>query len=74
MRLIEPVAHPTRLIVEIWDGPTEDWHFKEPFHETFYDEVNDWCLDNLGYRARASYNRFEFEHKKDLTMFMLRWS
>ena len=72
--LIERIEHDTKLIIEIWDDEYRpDWNFKEPFGEKFYVDVNDWCVETIGYPARTAYNRFEFKQEKDLTLFILKW-
>lgn len=62
-----------RYAVELWDEPSAEWEFKEPFGEEFYVNVNDWCTESFGYPARTAYNRFEFKKEKDLTLFILKW-
>jgi len=63
-----------KYAVELWDEPTPEWEFKEPFGEEFYVDVNNWCVEHVGYHARTAYNRFEFKREEHLTMFVLRWS
>ena len=53
---------------------TPNWEFREPYPEEVYIEVNQWCIDNLGYHARTAYHVFEFEKETDLNWFILRWS
>ena len=72
--LIERINHKNKLIVEIWDDePRPDWNFNEPYGEQFYVDINNWCIEAIGYHARTAYNRFEFKKEKDLTLFILKW-
>lgn len=72
---IEYVTHPKKFVVELWATDHDEFTgFKEPYPEDEYVEVNDWCLQNLGYPARTAYNRFEFKKEKHLTLFILRWA
>ena len=72
--LIELIPGKKKYAVELWDRPTDDWEFVEPFAEEFYVNVNNWCIDTIGYHARTAYNRFEFKKEKDMTLFILKWS
>jgi hypothetical protein len=71
--LLEFITNKKKCIVEVWDAPTEEWNFKEPFGEEFYVSVNQWCIDTFGYHARTAYNRFEFKKHADLEWFVLKW-
>lgn len=63
-----------RWVVEIWEPERPDWQFREPYPEEVYLEMNQWCIDNIGYHARTSYHIFEFEKRSELDWFLLRWS
>ncbi len=64
-----------KYIIEVWDSEEDDFTgFKEPREEDFYIRINDWCIEHIGYHARTAYNRFEFKHEKDLTLFLLKWA
>ena len=66
-----------KWIAEVWEEendyapPLEG--FKDPYPEDVYAEVNQWCIDTLGYHARTAYHVFEFKKKSDLDWFILRW-
>jgi hypothetical protein len=62
-----------KWIAEVWEPPTPNWEFREPYPEETYAEVNQWCIDTLGYHARTAYHIFEFEKESDLHWFLLRW-
>ena len=62
-----------RWIAEVWEPERPDWQFREPYPEETYVEINQWCIDTLGYHARTSYHVFEFETRSDLDWFLLRW-
>jgi hypothetical protein len=53
---------------------TPNWEFREPYPEEVYVEINQWCIDTLGYHARTAYHVFEFEKETDLNWFVLRWT
>lgn len=63
-----------RWIAEIWEPERADWQFREPYPEEVYIEMNQWCIDTIGYHARTSYHVFEFEKRSDLDWFILRWN
>jgi hypothetical protein len=63
-----------KWIVEVWEPMTPDWEFREPYPEETYLEVNQWCIDTLGYHARTAYHVFEFDKESDLNWFVLRWA
>lgn len=64
-----------KYIVYIWDeSPYEEDVFNEVFTEDVYVEMNNWCVETLGFHARTAYNVFEFKNKKDYEWFLLRWS
>jgi hypothetical protein len=71
--LLEFITNKKKCIIEVWDEPTEEWNFKEPFGEDFYVVVNQWCIDTFGYHARTAYNRFEFKKQADMEWFVLKW-
>ena len=72
--LIELIKKNKKYAIEIWDDEYRpDWNFNEPYGEAFYVNINDWCVEHIGYPARTSYNRFEFKKEKDLTLFILKW-
>lgn len=61
-------------IAEVWEPMTPNWEFREPYPEETYVELNQWCIDTLGYHARTAYHIFEFEKRSDLDWFLLRWN
>lgn len=63
-----------RWIAEVWEPEHPNWEFREPYPEETYVEINQWCIDNLGYHARTAYHVFEFEKRSDLDWFLLRWN
>lgn len=63
-----------KWIAEIWEPETPNWEFREPYPEEVYAEMNQWCIDSLGYHARTAYHVFEFEKRSDLDWFLLRWN
>lgn len=63
-----------RWIVEVWEPMTPEWEFREPYPEETYLEINQWCIDTLGYHARTAYHVFEFKGSSDLNWFVLRWA
>lgn len=68
----DPIGN--RWIAEVWEPMTPEWEFREPYPEETYVEVNQWCIDTLGYHARTAYHVFEFKQEKDLQWFVLRWT
>lgn len=46
---------------------------RQPYPEEQYVEINQWCIDTLGYHARTAYHVFEFKKQSDLEWFILRW-
>jgi len=66
-----------KWITEVWsDDTTEPLvvdGFKEPYPEDTYTEINQWCFDTFGYRARTAYHIFEFRKRSHLDWFILRW-
>ena len=56
-----------------------DWDFEEPFHESDYQRMAEWCAKTFKTwltprRARRmSFNQFYFSSKKDAEWFMLYW-
>ncbi len=72
--LIEYVSRKKKFVVELWETDQDEFTgFKEPYHEEYYVELNNWCCENIGYHARTSYNRFEFKKEQHLALFILRW-
>ena len=63
-----------KWIAEVWEPETASWQFREPYPEEVYVEINQWCIETLGYHARTAYHVFEFKKKKDLNWFLLRWA
>lgn len=63
-----------RWIAEVWEPEHPNWEFREPYPEETYLEINQWCIDTLGYHARTAYHVFEFETQEDLNWFVLRWA
>jgi len=65
-----------KWIAEVWDQPTYKLSGMDdavPLTESIYEEINQWCINTLGYHARTAYHVFEFKKEKDLTMFLLMW-
>jgi len=66
-----------KWIAEVWSDdqsePLVVEGFKEPYPEELYVEINQWCIDTLGYHARTAYHIFEFKRRSDLDWFLLRW-
>jgi hypothetical protein len=62
-----------RWIAEVWEPMTPGWEYREPYPEETYLELNQWCIDTLGYHARTAYHIFEFEKESDLNWFILKW-
>ena len=64
-------------IAEVWSydtsEPLVEQGFNEPYPEETYTEMNQWCIDTLGYHARTAYHIFEFKKRSDLDWFILRW-
>lgn len=67
-----------KWIAEVWSSdasePLVEQGFKEPYPEETYAEINQWCMDTLGYRARTAYHIFEFRNQTHLNWFLLKWS
>ena len=67
-----------KFVAEVWssdgDEPLVSEGFLEPYPEDVYVDLNQWCIDNLGYHARTAYHVFEFEKRSDLDWFLLRWN
>lgn len=61
-------------IAEVWEPETPEWQYREPYPESIYTEINQWCLEHLGYNARTAYHVFEFKKRSDLDWFLLRWN
>jgi hypothetical protein len=72
---IEVRQHGLKWVVEVWsDNAPAKFGQPEPFAEEQYVEINQWCIDNLGYHTRTAYHVFEFKKETDLNWFILRWS
>jgi len=71
---IDIIRDDNKFIAEVWEPMTPNWEFREPYPEEVYVEINQWCIDTLGYHARTAYHVFEFEKETDLNWFLLRWS
>ena len=70
---IDIIVSGNKFTAEVWEPMTLDWEFREPYPEEVYVEINQWCIDTLGYHARTAYHVFEFEKESDLNWFILRW-
>lgn len=59
-------------IVEVWEELHE---ISEPdtLSEERYTEINQWCIDTLGYHARTAYHVFELRKRSHLDWFLIRW-
>jgi hypothetical protein len=71
---LDVIHDANKWIVEVWEPPHPNWEFREPYPEETYVEINQWCIDNLGYHARTAYHVFEFEKESDMSWFVLRWA
>ena len=66
-----------KWVAEVWSDNFEEHFagdFKEPYPEDTYVEINQWCIDTLGYHARTAYHIFEFKKRSDLDWFIIRWN
>ena len=74
---IEYHKHGSKWIVEVWSDdalePIFESGFKEPYAEGRYEEINQWCIDTLGYHARTAYHVFELRKQSHLNWFIMRW-
>jgi hypothetical protein len=70
---IDVIVSGSKFTAEVWEPMTPAWEFREPYPEEVYVEINQWCIDTLGYHARTAYHVFEFEKESDLNWFILRW-
>jgi hypothetical protein len=70
---IDVIVSGNKFTAEVWEPMTPAWEFREPYPEEVYVEINQWCIDTLGYHARTAYHVFEFEKESDLNWFILRW-
>jgi hypothetical protein len=61
-----------KIIAEVWEDHGE-MHQLDVLSEDRYAEINQWCIDSLGYHARTAYHIFEFKKQADLEWFLLRW-
>jgi hypothetical protein len=61
-----------KYIAEVWEDHGE-MHQLDVLSEERYTEINQWCIDSLGYHARTAYHIFEFKKQADLEWFLLRW-
>lgn len=65
-----------KFVVYVWEGE-EDNYFEmtqTTYSEEFYDDMNTWCLETFGRRARTAFNIFEFKKYKHLNWFKLKWT
>lgn len=66
-----------KWIAEVWSDnisePLVAEGFQEPYPEEIYVNINNWCINTLGYHARTAYHIFEFKKQSDLEWFLLRW-
>lgn len=66
-----------KWIVEVWNDDPDFapslTGFDEPYPEEVYAEINQWCLNTLGYHTRTAYHIFEFKKRSELDWFLLRW-
>ena len=61
-----------RWIAEVWEDLNE-MSEHDVLSEERYTELNQWCIDTLGYHARTAYHIFEFKKQSDMNWFILRW-
>jgi hypothetical protein len=66
------IRHGDKFIAEVWEDQG-DMHQLDVLSEERYTEINQWCIDSLGYHARTAYHIFEFKKQADLEWFLLRW-
>lgn len=71
---IDIVVGHGKFRAEVWEPETPDWQYREPYPEDVYVEINQWCIDNLGYHARTGYHIFDFKKQSDLDWFIIRWA
>lgn len=71
---IDIVVSNGQFRAEVWEPETAQWKFPEPYPEAVYVEIDQWCIDILGYPARAAYHIFFFKKQSDLDWFVLRWA
>lgn len=66
----------SKIWVEISEGSDAN-PFDEPISmvptEKQLNEIQQWCVENQC-GTRMSYDQFVFKNKKELSMFMLKWS
>ena len=65
-----------KWITEVWDDPVEKMSGIDstvPLLEDQYQEMNQWCIDTLGYHARTAYHVFELRKQSHLNWFIMRW-
>lgn len=65
-----------KWIAEVWDDPVEKMSGTDrtvPLLEDQYQEMNQWCIDTLGYHARTAYHVFELRKQSHLNWFIMRW-
>jgi len=75
--IIEFTDYNKKYIAEVWSdisGGSNFTEVKEPYDETMYVEINNWCIKTFGYHARTAYHIFEFKKKADLEWFVLKWA
>lgn len=71
---IDIVVSNGQFRAEVWEPETANWEFREPYPEEVYLEINQWCIDTLGYTTRTAYHIFDFKKQSDLDWFVLRWA
>lgn len=65
-----------KWVTEVWDDPVEKMSGIDstvPLLEDQYQEMNQWCIDTLGYHARTAYHVFELRKQSHLNWFIMRW-
>jgi hypothetical protein len=69
-----------RWRAEVWNGEEATYdiggvtYTPSTHTEEVYQNLNQWCLETLGYRARTAFNLFEFKQESELQWFLLRWT
>jgi hypothetical protein len=58
---------------EVWETVDEMAQLDVTSEEK-YAEINQWCINTLGYHARTAYHVFDFNKRSDLDWFLLRWT
>lgn len=70
---IDVVIGKRQFRAEVWEPESVHRQFRRPYSEDVYVEINQWCIDTLGYPARTAYHIFDFNKQSDLDWFVLRW-